>query len=350
MKKVAIITDTHFGARGEAEIFLEAKAKMLKEFFAFVKKNKITEIWHLGDIVDSRKSMSSKLLRWINTHWTQPIHDLGLTVVIIVGNHDTYYRSLNTPNTVDELYGRDSHFKIVTSDVYVSSIGGNSVAFVPWLSPENEKRCLGNLNKNMYDVVCGHFDIIGSLMLGSTISEHGLNKDTFKHNRLVLSGHYHKRSINENIYYLGSPVPINWAESIDSHGWHTLDENLNLKFHEFKYPLYKRITINTDGPIDEPYEGHSFYKINIIKKNEFFFQQWLNELKQHKILQLQIIEDGNDSIDETVEIDENEIREDLLGLMSKAIDQSAFERGVELKNLLSELHNEIVNSRLVVKG
>ena len=126
MNKVAIITDTHFGVRGESTVWLQAHEKLLKEFFDDIVNNNINTIWMLGDIVDSRKSISSKLIKWIYDNWTKPIIEHGLKVEMIIGNHDTYYRSTNTPNLPFELFSGVNKIRVHVDDP-VEIIGPKSI-------------------------------------------------------------------------------------------------------------------------------------------------------------------------------------------------------------------------------
>ena len=56
MAKVALITDTHFGARNDSIQFLKYYQKFYKNiFFPYIDEHKIDTIFHLGDIVERRK-------------------------------------------------------------------------------------------------------------------------------------------------------------------------------------------------------------------------------------------------------------------------------------------------------
>ena len=54
--KIALITDTHFGARNDSLLFLDFFRKFYENiFFPTLKERGIKEIIHLGDVVDRRK-------------------------------------------------------------------------------------------------------------------------------------------------------------------------------------------------------------------------------------------------------------------------------------------------------
>ena len=54
--KIALLNDTHFGARNDSPAFLEYFMRFYNEiFFPYLKENNITTLIHLGDVVDRRK-------------------------------------------------------------------------------------------------------------------------------------------------------------------------------------------------------------------------------------------------------------------------------------------------------
>ena len=62
--KVALITDSHFGARSDNIIFNEFFYKFWEEtFFPYLKKHNIKNVIHLGDVMDRRKFVSYKIAK-----------------------------------------------------------------------------------------------------------------------------------------------------------------------------------------------------------------------------------------------------------------------------------------------
>ena len=65
--KIALITDTHFGARNDSQAFAKHFYQFYsKVFFPYLDEHNIKTVVHLGDIVDRRKYInytSARLLR-----------------------------------------------------------------------------------------------------------------------------------------------------------------------------------------------------------------------------------------------------------------------------------------------
>src|ERR1039458_10580516 len=103
--KVAIITDTHFGARADSPVFHDYFTRFYEDlFFPFIIKEKIKVVLHLGDFTDRRKYINFVTLNRVRNYFVKRIQELGLTMICTVGNHDTYYKNTNGVNSLQELF------------------------------------------------------------------------------------------------------------------------------------------------------------------------------------------------------------------------------------------------------
>ena len=69
--KIAIIGDTHFGARNDSHVFLEYFMKFFGEvFFPYIETHNINTIIHLGDFLDRRKFVNFQTIQNINLNET----------------------------------------------------------------------------------------------------------------------------------------------------------------------------------------------------------------------------------------------------------------------------------------
>jgi DNA repair exonuclease SbcCD nuclease subunit len=84
--KIAIITDTHFGAKGDSQIFLEHTFKFFEDvFFPTIKEQGITNVLHLGDLMDRLKKSTFTVLSAITilTSKTQTKSTLPKSCLVI---------------------------------------------------------------------------------------------------------------------------------------------------------------------------------------------------------------------------------------------------------------------------
>ena len=92
--KIALITDTHFGGRGDSPIFSDFIGRFYNEvFFPYLKANDIDTIIHLGDIVDRRKYISYLSLRKFRDQFINRVIHANFNLHVIIGNHDTFYKN-----------------------------------------------------------------------------------------------------------------------------------------------------------------------------------------------------------------------------------------------------------------
>ena len=102
---IAIINDTHFGARNDNPIFLEHFMEFWEqEFFPILEDRGIKRIIHLGDFLDRRKFVNFHTLSQVRTRFLEPIKQMGIQMDITLGNHDVFFKNTNRLNSVNELF------------------------------------------------------------------------------------------------------------------------------------------------------------------------------------------------------------------------------------------------------
>ena len=135
--KIALITDTHYGARKSSKLFHDYFQKFYDDiFFPTIKERKIKNVIHLGDSFDNRKNIDFWALNWAKEHVYDKFKKLNAKVYTIVGNHDVYYKNTNQVNAVDSLL--ESYDNIVR---YVGpsevDIDGFKTLLLPWICQDN---------------------------------------------------------------------------------------------------------------------------------------------------------------------------------------------------------------------
>ena len=98
--KIALITDTHFGARNDNLNFNDYFYEFYEGvFFPYLQQNNIKHCIHLGDLMDRRKFVSYRILKDFRERFIQPFNYLKINLHILVGNHDIYFRNTNDVNS-----------------------------------------------------------------------------------------------------------------------------------------------------------------------------------------------------------------------------------------------------------
>ena len=146
--KIAILNDTHCGIRNSSEIFLNNAAKFWDEvFFPKCIEQGVKQVVHLGDYYDHRKFVNFRALNHNRKHFLNRLRELGMTMDIIPGNHDTYYKNTNDLNSLKECLGHYMNEINIVMEPRVMEYGSIKLALLPWICNENYDRSM-NFIKN----------------------------------------------------------------------------------------------------------------------------------------------------------------------------------------------------------
>ena len=100
--KIALVTDTHFGARNDHDHFNNYFYEFYENiFFPYLKEHNIDTCIHLGDVMDRRKFVSYKIAKDFREKFCETFVTNDIKVHMIVGNHDTYFKNTNDVNLMN---------------------------------------------------------------------------------------------------------------------------------------------------------------------------------------------------------------------------------------------------------
>ena len=92
--KVALITDTHAGARNDSPVFNDYFMDFYDNvFFPYLKENNISTMIHLGDIFDRRKYVNFRTLQSWRENFVFRLWREKIDSHFIIGNHDLHNRN-----------------------------------------------------------------------------------------------------------------------------------------------------------------------------------------------------------------------------------------------------------------
>ena len=221
--KVAIITDQHFGARKNSKLFHDYFLKFYNDiFFPYLEEHGITTIVDMGDTFDNRQGINFGSLAWSKDNYYDRLKDMGVQIHTIVGNHTAFYKNTNEVNAVDLLLREYDNVKVYSEATQVD-LDKLKVLFIPWINKENEESTFKLIKDSVCKIAMGHLELSGFRAHRGCIMENGYASELYSEFTKVFSGHYHTRSDDGRIYYLGNPYEMFWNDVGDRRGFHIFD-------------------------------------------------------------------------------------------------------------------------------
>jgi len=338
--KVAVITDTHFGARkGSKHLHDYFELFYNNIFFPALEEHGVEAVIHMGDAFDSRKSIDYQSLEWAKRVVFDPLSKYETHMII--GNHDCYYKNTNNINSPELLLQTYSNIKSY-STVSEIDVGGLKILFIPWINAENYEKTVNSIKASSSICAMGHLELNGFRAHRGHVMEEGMDCELFEKFKYVFSGHYHTRSDNGKIFYLGNPYEMFWNDVNDPRGFHIIDtKTLKLTQINNPYKLFYNIYYE-----DTPYQmfdateyENKIVKVIVRKKSKpKSFEKFIDKLYTVGVQELKIIE--NFEIQEGEEFDVGE-DENTISILNRYIDEAEFEFDKNIiKGIFQELYRQ----------
>ena len=343
--KIAIITDQHFGARKGSKLFHEYFKQFYDDiFFPTLEKEGITTVVDMGDTFDNRRGIDFWALDWAKEHYFDRLRDMGITVHTIVGNHTAYYKNTNEINTIGLLLSEYENIICYDKATEIKLDKLNTL-LIPWINPENEEETHDLINRTKCNVAMGHLELTGFNANKYVVMEHGADRDIYEKFDQVFSGHYHTRSQQDNIHYLGNPYEIYWTDVDDERGFHLYDtDTLELTPIRNPYKMFHNVYYE-DSPhqlIDTSKYKDKIIKIIVRKKsNTSEFEKFVDKFYSSNVYDVKIVENFDFVGYYDVEEFESEESEDTISILNRYIDEAevSLDKSI-VKNLLKEVYME----------
>jgi len=338
--KVAIITDTHYGARKGSKFLHDYFELFYKNvFFPTLKEHGVETVIHMGDAFDSRKSIDYQSLEWAKRVVFEPLKEYD--VHMIIGNHDTYYKNTNDVNSPDLLLQIYSNVKTYSKATEVN-IGGLDILFLPWINQENENETYELIKKTNCKVAMGHLELQGFRVNRQIVMEHGTDGKLFENFTRVYSGHYHTRSDDGKVFYLGNPYEMYWTDVNDPRGFHIFDtETLEHTTIDNPYKLFYNIYYeDTNYKLFNASEfKDKIVKVIVRKKSKpKDFEKFIDKIHSAGVQELKIVENFAVQESEDFEISEEE---NTISILNRYIDESEFEYDkTTIKGIFEDLYRQ----------
>lgn len=256
--QVCCISDIHIGVHQNSQLWLDICDDWGDWLVSELTKQGIRDIIICGDLFHYRDEIAVNTIH----HVTDFLHKFdNFNIIMLVGNHDAYYKDRSDVNSMSILSGW-GNICVVDKEVYTHQHGDNRLAFAPWgITADQIPEC---------DILFGHFEIENFNLSQHFVCKHGIkSRDLLSKTDMVITGHFHTREQrkykNGEIIYLGNPFQMDFGDAGQTKGYYILD--IDSKRYEFKQnkksPTHEKLSLSglvEHGDVDK-------FIINRIKNN-----------------------------------------------------------------------------------
>ena len=345
--KTAVLTDTHFGARNDNIAFSRFFTKFYENiFFPYLKEHNIKKLIHMGDVFDRRKFVNYKSLYDAKSMFFDPMAKNDIECHMLAGNHDTFYKTTNEVNSPNLLLKEYSNI-ITYSNPCELTYCDSTFVMMPWLCKENYEGAVELINNTKCDLMFGHLEVNGFEMIRGQFCAEGLDRKLFDKFDMVFSGHFHHKSDNGTIYYLGNPYQTNWMDYKDPRGFHVFDfETRELTFIENPYEMFHKYFYNDLEWAVETVQAEDFDKwkncyVKIIvenKTNPYLFDVVLDKMYKSGVGDITVVESFAELDNDETFVDEAQDTMTILSSYIEQMDTIADKKRLDI--LMRNLYNE----------
>ncbi len=339
--KIAIITDQHFGARKNSKLFHDYFLKFYNDiFFPEIEKRGIDTIIDMGDTFDNRKGIDFAALKWAKDNYYDKL--TSYTIHTIVGNHTAYYKNTNEVNAIDLLLREYPNITCYSETTEIT-FDKLKTLLIPWICKENEEETFKRIKASKAKVGFGHLELNGFTATRGHVMMNGYEVDIYDKFAKVFTGHYHTRSDNGKVYYLGNPYEMFANDTEDARGFHIFDTE-TLETEEIRNPYRMFFNLYYDDDNAQTFDARQ-YQDKIVKlfvKKKTYpkkFEKFVDKLYAANVAELRIVENFNDVNDK---IDDTDIEsEDTISLLNRYVEetQTTLNKS-QIQSLIQEVYKE----------
>jgi DNA repair exonuclease SbcCD nuclease subunit len=236
--QVCCIADLHIGVHQNSIFWHDTAIKWATWLKLELEARNIKDIFILGDLYHYRDEIAVNTIHVVNqilNLWSD------FNLVILVGNHDAFYKDRSDINSLSILDGW-KNIQVISEPVEYTILG-KTASFLPWGAD------IDKIDKS--DVVFGHLEIESFKMNSHKHCDHGMKStDLLSKANLIMTGHFHLRDErkygNKTIIYVGNPFEMDFGDTGSTKGYYILDFNdLTYKFYENEHsPKHRKLALS----------------------------------------------------------------------------------------------------------
>lgn len=248
-KQICCISDLHIGVHQNSSMWHDICIDWAKWLKSELIDHGIKDIMIAGDLFHYRDEIA------VNT--IQVVTDIlsmwkDFNIIMLVGNHDAYYKDRSEINSLSILSGWNN-ITVVTVPTTCNWFD-RKITICPW---GTDMRAI-----KKSDIIFGHFEIQSFKYNQYKVCDDGMSSTSLlKKSPLIITGHFHLREErqykNGSILYLGNPYQMDFGDVYSTKGYYILD------VPKMKYTFYE----NSVSPTHQKIKLSELVEIGKINKH-----------------------------------------------------------------------------------
>ena len=236
--RVCCVSDIHIGVHQNKSNWHDITVKWAGWLRDELEKNNINDIIISGDLFHYRDEIAVNTIKVaydVLSIWRD------FNILVLVGNHDSYYKDRVDVNSLTILKGWPNITVIDTPEQLIHN--DKKIMICPWGTTIREI--------DDSDIIFGHFEIETFKLNQHKVCTEGIkSSQLLKKSDLVITGHFHLREErkykNGTVLYLGSPYQMDFGDVESSKGYYILDiDSKKYTFTENNIsPKHKKVTLS----------------------------------------------------------------------------------------------------------
>ncbi|QGZ16005.1 hypothetical protein Kuja_0140 [Vibrio phage vB_VchM_Kuja] len=367
-----LLGDTHLGCRnGSHHMRSFIKNYIKNRVVAYCKEHNIKQIIQTGDMFDRRSTLYARDYYYTRNDLTSDLMFNNLTWTTIPGNHDIALADsveLSWTQMAEDVSNGFIKNINKAGDYYVGDV---LVCFIPWVCEDNIEEVKQAVEKSNAKICVGHFEFAGFPMYQNSIAEKGtIGVEIFRKFQQVISGHYHTRSENGNIRYIGAPYHLNWQDYADglNRGFEVM--YINEETDEIKFEFVQNTESDSvfrvfyyDQANDPDYDKYvtpeylndvlgfkgQIVRVQVLNKeaSKNKFDKFLQAIKAASTIDYMVIDNSEILVTSEVVIDEAVLQMDVLNVLNQKVDKSVGVDTASVKLKLLQINERAQKRELI---
>ena len=301
-------------------------------------------------MIHRRKFINFNSLYLCRKYFFDKFRDNNIKLHTLIGNHDVAFKNTLEVNSTSLLL-QEYENVIIYDEFDTVSFDGVDIDVVPWLCHDNQDEIFTQIKNSKNQICFGHFEIDGFEMDRGNICHGGIDRKSLIKYDMVLTGHFHHKSDDGHIYYVGTPGEMTWADFDDERGFHIFDtETRELTFIPNPHRMFYKIRYNDEEMFynDISEQDYSIYtgkyvKVVVEKRtNTFLFDTLMDLLSKANTSDVSVVEDFSD-ITTTSDIEIIDQAQDTISILNTYVDSLTLPvESDKIKTILRDVYNEAI--------